>query len=182
MVWDMQIDRGSTTLSVWTRSRGAYVWPLPSAELMLTGVVSRKIHGTAGTFDIDLPSDGTGVECRSGGQNNAYTLVFSFVNSMVSCGSINTGSVRLGPNPNQCTASVKSVPNAQYLTVTLTDAMDSTGATGTASGTMGLLIGSTNGDGVVNSKDVRQTTSQVGQPVTNSNFRTDVNGRRQRQQ
>ena len=29
MVWDMQIDRGSTTLSVWTRSRGAYVYPLP---------------------------------------------------------------------------------------------------------------------------------------------------------
>jgi hypothetical protein len=31
MVWDMQIDRGSTTLSVWTRSRGAYVFPLPGA-------------------------------------------------------------------------------------------------------------------------------------------------------
>ena len=29
MVWDMQIDRGSTALSVWTRSRGAYVFPLP---------------------------------------------------------------------------------------------------------------------------------------------------------
>ena len=29
MVWDMNIDRGSTTLSVWTRSRGAYVYPLP---------------------------------------------------------------------------------------------------------------------------------------------------------
>ena len=29
MVWDMQIDRGSTTLSVWTSSRGAYVYPLP---------------------------------------------------------------------------------------------------------------------------------------------------------
>ena len=32
MVWDMQIDRGSTTLSVWTRSRGAYVYPLPGAR------------------------------------------------------------------------------------------------------------------------------------------------------
>lgn len=31
MAWDMQIDRGSTTLSVWTRSRGAYVYPLPGA-------------------------------------------------------------------------------------------------------------------------------------------------------
>jgi hypothetical protein len=30
MIWDMQIDRGATTLSVWTRGRGAYVWPLPN--------------------------------------------------------------------------------------------------------------------------------------------------------
>jgi len=29
MVWDMAIDRGFTTLAVFTRSRGAWVWPLP---------------------------------------------------------------------------------------------------------------------------------------------------------
>ncbi len=29
MIWDMTIDRGATTLAVFTRSRGAYVWPLP---------------------------------------------------------------------------------------------------------------------------------------------------------
>lgn len=174
MVWDMQIDRGSTTLSVWTRSRGAYVWPLPSAPLMMTGVVSRKTHGTAGTFDVDLPSDGSGVECRSGGTNGDYTLVFSFVNSMASCGSTNTGSVSIGPNPNQCTANVTAVPNAQYLTVTLTGAIDSTGAIGAASGTMGVLIGSTTADGTVNSADVRQTASESGHPVTGSNFRADV--------
>ena len=34
MIWDLQIDRGSTALSVWTRSRGAYVWPLPSSRLV----------------------------------------------------------------------------------------------------------------------------------------------------
>ena len=32
MIWDMQIDRGSTALSVWTRSRGAYVYPLPEGR------------------------------------------------------------------------------------------------------------------------------------------------------
>ena len=31
MVWDLQIDRGATTLSAWTRGRGAFVWPLPGA-------------------------------------------------------------------------------------------------------------------------------------------------------
>jgi hypothetical protein len=31
MIWDMTIDAGATTLALWTRSRGAYVWPLPGA-------------------------------------------------------------------------------------------------------------------------------------------------------
>jgi hypothetical protein len=31
MIWDMTIDRGFTTLALWTRSRGAYVIPLPAA-------------------------------------------------------------------------------------------------------------------------------------------------------
>ncbi|MGH8093678.1 MAG: hypothetical protein ACREIF_09425 [Chthoniobacterales bacterium] len=174
MVWDMQIDRGSTTLSVWTRSRGAYVWPLPSAPLMVAGVVSRMTHGGAGTFDIDLPSDGSGIECRSGGANGDYTLVFSFANSIASCGSPNTGSVSMGPNPNQCTVNVAGVPNAQYMTVTLTGAIDLTGAIGAASGTMGVLIGDTTGDGSVNAGDIGQTKSQSGSTVTASNFREDV--------
>jgi hypothetical protein len=174
MVWDMQIDRGATTLSVWTRSRGAYVWPLPTAPLMVTGVVSRMTHGGAGTFDINLPSDGSGIECRSGGVNGDYTLVFSFVNSMSSCGVANTGSVSSGPNPNQCTVNVTGVPNAQFLTVTLTGAIDSTGAIGAASGTMGVLIGDTTADGSVNAGDIGQTKSQSGNAVTASNFREDV--------
>ena len=48
MIWDMQIDRGSTTLSLWTRGRGAYVWPLPlgpaNTPAQLNSVTSRKTH------------------------------------------------------------------------------------------------------------------------------------------
>ncbi|HKJ18227.1 MAG TPA: hypothetical protein VJ984_12815, partial [Xanthomonadales bacterium] len=33
MIWDMAIDRGFTTLAVFTRSRGAFVWPLPNPGL-----------------------------------------------------------------------------------------------------------------------------------------------------
>ncbi len=40
MVWDLSIDRGFTTLAAFTRSRGAYVWPLPrvAAQPNLTGL------------------------------------------------------------------------------------------------------------------------------------------------
>ena len=33
MIWDMAIDRGATTLAVFTRSRGAFAWPLPTEVL-----------------------------------------------------------------------------------------------------------------------------------------------------
>ena len=175
MIWDMQIDRGNTTLSVWTRSRGAYVWPLPSTPLLnLTSVVSRKTHGSAGTFDVDL-TNGSGIECRSGGANNNYTLVFTFSTPITTCGVASIGSVSGGPNSNQCTVQLSSVPNGQHTTVQLTGVTDGNGNTGNFSATMGLLIGDTNADTLVNSGDISQTKSQSGNAVTISNFREDIN-------
>jgi hypothetical protein len=183
MVWDMQIDRGSTTLSVWTRSRGAYVWPLPSAPLNLTSVVSRMTHGTAGTFDIDLPFSPDprasairppGIECRSGGANNSYKMLFTFFSAVTSCGVPSAGTVTPGPNSNQCSVDV-NVPTGQYITVQLTGVADANNNVGNFSATMGVLVGDTNANGAVNSSDIAQTQSQSGQPVTIDNFREDVN-------
>ena len=81
MIWDMQIDRGATTLSVWTRSRGAFVWPLPSGAVPVpvpTSIVSRKTHGPAGDFDVDLKAPAPGIECRSGGATGDHTVVVTF--------------------------------------------------------------------------------------------------------
>jgi hypothetical protein len=33
MIWDMAIDRGFTTLAIFTRSRGVWAWPLPSGPI-----------------------------------------------------------------------------------------------------------------------------------------------------
>jgi hypothetical protein len=33
MIWDLVVDRGYTTLAVFSRSRGAWAWPLPTARL-----------------------------------------------------------------------------------------------------------------------------------------------------
>lgn len=35
MIWDMAIDRGATTLAVFTRSRGVFAWPLPNGPVGL---------------------------------------------------------------------------------------------------------------------------------------------------
>jgi hypothetical protein len=34
MIWDMSVDRSATTLSLWTRARGAYAWPLPAGPVL----------------------------------------------------------------------------------------------------------------------------------------------------
>jgi len=146
----------------------------------LTGVVSQFTHGSAGTFDVDLPLTGNpGIECRSSGSLGAgnYTVVFTFVNNVTSCGTAGTtgGSVSAGPNTNQCTENLTGVANQQYITVTLNDVLDSQNNSGNVSASMGVLIGDTNGDGFVNSADISQTKSQSGNTVTNANFREDAN-------
>ncbi len=52
MVWDMSIDRGATTLSVWTRGRGAFVWPLPAPPTINLKIVSVS-EPTANTLHLD---------------------------------------------------------------------------------------------------------------------------------
>jgi hypothetical protein len=147
--------------------------------LQLSSVVSRKVHGSAGTFDINLPLTGArGVECRAPGQTGTtgvdYKLVFNFATPVASCGTPSAGATVRGPTQNQCTVNLTGLTNAQYITVTLNGVVNATGATGNASVTMGLLMGDTTANGFVNSSDISQTQSQSGQPVTASNFREDV--------
>jgi PKD repeat protein len=148
-------------------------------------IVSRMSHGTAGTFDINLPVSGTrGVECRSSTSLGAgnYTMVFTFANNLASVGSAGStnggpatvSSSSIGPNPNQYTVNLSNVPNAQYLSVTLINAKDSTGAIGNVTGTMGVLIGDVDASGRVDSTDVFQVRQQSLQTANPSNFRADV--------
>ena len=51
---------------------------LPPGVLPLSAA-SRKTHGGAGDFDIDLPlTSVVGVECRSGGATNDYKVIVTF--------------------------------------------------------------------------------------------------------
>jgi N-acetylneuraminic acid mutarotase len=74
----------------------------------------------------------------------------------------------------QVTVNLTGVANVQRITVTLFDLNDGTN-TGDVPVSMGVLVGDVNGNAVVNASDVSLTKSQVGQPVTGSNFREDVN-------
>jgi hypothetical protein len=154
-----------------------YAFKLPFTPFALTSAVSRKTHGDAGNFDIVLP----GVECRSGGATNDYTVVVTFSNNLAS-GNANltsgTGNVAGTPaiSGNAMTVNLTGVTNAQTLSITLNSLTDQFLQTlpDTAIN-MSVLIGDVNGNGAVNASDVSAAKVQSGDPVTNANFRTDVN-------
>jgi hypothetical protein len=146
----------------------------------LSTVVSRKTHGGLGPFDVNLPLAGPpyGIECRSGGATNDYTLVFTFSNALSSVGSatLSAGSVKptsaINPSdPLEYILEVTGVVSGQYLTATLNNVNGS----GTASVIVGILVGDTNADTSVNSADISETKSQSGTVPGESSFRTDLN-------
>lgn len=153
-------------------------------EVPLVSVVSRKVHGVT-AFDINLPVTGNpGVECRSGGVNGNYELIFSFANTLTSVGNASvtsgTGSVSShmidADDAHNYIVDLTKVSNAQMVTVSLTNVNDSTGnSSSSVPISMGVLLGDTTANDTVNASDVGQTKSNSGQAVNASNFRTDVN-------
>ena len=149
--------------------------------LQLSAAVSRKTHGSAGTFDIPLSLSGKfGVECRSGGPTGNYTLVFMFSNNLTSGNaSVSNGIGSVSGTPavsgNTMTVTLTGVADAQVITVTLNAVTDSfSQVLPDTVVTVNMLIGDTTADKIVNSSDVSQTKLQSGVPVTSANFREDV--------
>jgi hypothetical protein len=148
--------------------------------------VSRKTHGAAGTFDVALPLSGApGIECRSGGATNDYSIVVTFGGNVTVTGSPQaqvthgTGCVGTGGACNgnvsisgsTVTIPLTNVANAQKLAVTLNNVNGAINVTIP----MGVLVGDTNSNGTVNAADVAQTKGHLGQSVDASNYRFDVN-------
>jgi plastocyanin len=149
-----------------------------ATPLQLATAVSRKTHGAAGTFDINLPLSGTpGLESRTGD----YTMVATFTNNVVSGNASVTsgvGTVNGAPvfSNNTMTINLTGVATAQTLTVTLSNVTDVfSQVLPDTPISMRVLIGDTNANGTVNAADVSQTKSQLGQSVAASNFREDPN-------
>ena len=129
--------------------------------------VSRKTHGAAGDFDIPLPLTGTpGVECRSGGATNDYTVVVTFsspvtvtgdTQAQASAGDVGSGGASNGGavtvSGNSVTVPLTNVPNAQTTNVTLFGVTDGVGY-GNLVVPMSACVGDVNGNGSVNASDV----------------------------
>ena len=142
--------------------------------------VSRKTYASGGDFDVDLPITGApGIECRTGGQNGDHKVLIKFANA------VSVGGASVVSSDGQAmvssfsvsgavvTVNLTKVTNKQTIVITLTNVSDGTNI-GNASISMGVLLGDTSGDGVVNSADITQTRSQSGNAADAGNFREDL--------
>jgi hypothetical protein len=149
--------------------------------LQLTGAVSRKTHGIAGTLNIPLPLTGNpGVECRS--SNGAHTLLFTFSTNVTSGNAILTkqtgGSISGSPAfaGNTMTVNLTGITDVQKITVTLSGVTDTAANVLPNTGvSVVMLIGDTNADKRVNIGDTNNARSKSGQTTGAGNVPTDVN-------
>jgi hypothetical protein len=156
---------------------------LPVNPIQVSGIASRKIHGNSGIFDIDLTSR-NGVECRSGGMNGDYTLVFKFGNplSSIGCAEVTSGTGSVvdtmidSNDPHNCVVNLTGVTNAQRIAGTLSNVTDSVGNFSNAIfAQMGVLVGDVNASGHVDAGDIGVIQQYNSQTANSTNFRADVN-------
>jgi hypothetical protein len=146
--------------------------PIPIAA------VSRKTHGAAGPFDVDLPLSGSpGIDPRSGGADGNHQVIVTFAHAIESSSaSITSGSGNIASYTvagAQATVNLTGVVDGETLVIRL-NAVNDGAVTGPVDVRLMALLGDTNGNGIVNASDVSETKAQAGQPATNMSFRTDV--------
>ncbi len=154
-------------------------------ELTLTGVVSRKTHGTAGDFDLPLvldPASDATVEPRTGGPTQ---LIFSFSDDVVaSDGTLDAdeftitnaafdSALILG---NAITLDLTGVLDQSVVTVRLSDIEDTSGnpLSGDNEVAIRALFGDANQSRKVERLDLKLLRSHRNEPVNNSNFVLDL--------
>ncbi len=157
-----------------------YVAQLLDSPLQILRAGSRKTHGNAGAFEINLPLTApAGIECRTGGAGGNHQVVVVFADP-VSVGGLSImsrdgmASGTRSTNGATVTIDLTAVADAQTLAISLLN-VNNGSTTGDVVIQMGVLLGDTNGDGFVNSGDALQTRNRSGQSTGASNFRSDVN-------
>jgi uncharacterized protein (DUF1800 family) len=142
-------------------------------------------HGSAGSFDVQLPLNPTNsaIECRS--VTAGMTLVLSFDQPVFSgsasiTGSAGTPSVTSAPAfaGNTMTVRLGGLTNAQSFTVTLTNvANGASELLATQAIPFRTLLGDVTSNGLLTSSDVNTIKAAIaaGSGVNGSNFRCDTN-------
>ena len=152
----------------------------------LTTVVSRKVHGSAGTFDLNLnldPLANPTVEPRSGGPTQ---LIFTFNKNVAAAdGTLSANEFTLtnatysssSISASNLTLNLTSVPDQSKVMVVLNGISDLAGnaLAGTNAVRIRALYGDINQSGTVTIGDMQAAKNNLGRTLTTTNFLCDVN-------
>lgn len=153
--------------------------PAPAAPPVLVGVVSRKVHGSQGAFDLPLALSGRpSVEGRI---TSTLTLVFRYDKPIADAlarvtrgtASITDESVIAG---TEVLVTLQGVASRQWLRVELSGVVAEDGSVADpVTVSLGVLGGDVDGDGVVTQADEQWVRPLTGQLCNAANYRADVN-------
>lgn len=205
-VFGLAIQNPSRIIRAATHGRGWYdasVTASGAAAPTVLSVASRKSHGTAGTFDVNMPLAGGGVEPRRGaattGAPGDFAIVVRFTNTLAASqagatvtftpgsGGTGPGGAPAGPGSGSVgsftasgtdlTVQLTNVSDDQTGTLSISGVTDSNGMTlaSTFSVPLGFLTGDTTGNKSVDIGDIGQVKSSSGSAVTAATFRRDLN-------
>jgi hypothetical protein len=147
----------------------------------VNAIVSRKTHGSAGTFDVNLPllAGSTAVEGRNDG-SNTHQIVFrfadpvTFTSATVSPGAGGTATVAsTSTSGSDVIVNLANVSDKQTITVTLINVLLNGAPTNVAI-PLAILHGDIDGNRAVTSTDISIVKSLSGQTANGGNFRADV--------
>lgn len=158
------------------------VTPSASVALEFVGALSRKTHGTAGTFDIAVDrtqpiSGDVSVEPRAIISGHTVLLQFNTaVSSIGASSAVDSANaavfVSAMASGNDVIVSIPTLADNKRVTISLTDV---NAPMRNFSVSLGFLIGDVNNTRSVNSSDISAVKARSGQATTIGNFRFDVN-------
>ncbi len=163
---------------------GAFNVDLLSSPPSLVSAVSRRVHGSAGTFDLPLslvvPPAINHSPTTEPRQGPAQTIVFTFDKAISGATATVTEGTATPGTPtfsgNSVIVPLTGVTNKQYVTVTLSAVSSTDGGSGGAGvARVGFLLADVNGNRVVTVSDILLVNQQIAHVVTSANFLRDVN-------
>jgi hypothetical protein len=179
-VFGLEIQNQSRILRAATHGRGMYETfvALQPATPLLSKAASRKTHGSAGTFEVNLPLSGAAaVEPRVGSPAGSHTIVFTFTSPVIggtatsSAGTVSNVSF----NGNEMIVNLSGINDVQAVTVTANNVTSASGTLASVAVNAKFLQGDVDGNSSVTATDISQVKSRSGQgAVDGTNYRNDV--------
>lgn len=153
--------------------------------IALLSVQSRKNHGSAGDqflpIALNLPINGP-ITIEPRDARRGHTLIFDFATAIATAGTATVidaaaqpiGQAYTTPSGNTVVVTLTNIPDNQRVTVQLAGI----NGFGTASVSLGFLVGDINGSQKVNGADfsaIKAKAAGMGTPVTAANYKLDLN-------